>query len=137
MYAFGCQVAQTLLVYLYLMVAVGTAIFDCLNYRQRLYYAPAHAVALDIFAQVADFLTSPNLAQRYVVKCSNDAFYTDLSQLCKSNLILLAKPSPSSFHVTIVLICYFYAAKLRNYCQSWLHFWLISFSICTFLAYRR
>ena len=58
-YALGREVAQTLLIDLNLMVSVRTAIFNCLNYRQTLYHAPAHAVALDILTQVTDLLTCP------------------------------------------------------------------------------
>ena len=102
--------------HLNLVVAIRTAVFDCLNNRQALNYAPSHAVALDVLAQVANLLTSPNLAQRYVVQGGYNTLNSDLSQLCKSNLILLAKPSPCSFHITKNLIYYFFAAKLRNYC---------------------
>ena len=96
--ALGSQVAQALLIYLYLVVAIGTAVLDCLNYWQTFDHAPAHAVTLDVLAQVANLLAGPYLAQRYIVQSGNNTFNSDLSQLCKSNLILLAKPSPCSFH---------------------------------------
>ena len=56
------EVTQTLLIYLYLMVAVRTSVFDGLYDWQRLNDAPAHAITLDILAQVADFLSCPYLA---------------------------------------------------------------------------
>ena len=96
------QVAQTLLIHLNLVVAVRTAILDGLNDWQRLYHAPAHAVALDIRLQIVNLLTCPNLTKGHIVQCGDDTFDTDLSQLCKRNLVLLAKPSPSSFHSLFV-----------------------------------
>lgn len=48
-----------------------------------------------------NFLTSPNLTERHIVKCSYDAFNTYLFQLGKSYLVFLAKPSPCSFHKTL------------------------------------
>ena len=73
-----------------------------LRYRQTLYYAPAHAIALDILSQVTDFLARPYLAEGNVVQCRDDALNTNLSQLCKRYLVFLAKPSPCSFHSNII-----------------------------------
>ncbi len=97
------EVAEALFVDLNLFVAVGTRIFDSLDNRKRLYDAPSHAETLDVFLQFVDFLLSPHLTQGHIVKSGNDALHTNLSELGKSNLILLAKPTPSSFH-----FCFFY-----------------------------
>ena len=77
--AFSREVTQTLLIHLDLMIAIRTTIFDCLYYRETLYYAPTHTIALDIRLQVVNLLTCPYLTERYIVQGCNDAFYTDLS----------------------------------------------------------
>ena len=93
-----CEIAQTLLVNLNLMITIRTTIFDCFYYGQTLYNAPTHTIALNVSLQVVNLLTSPYFTKGYIMQCSNDTFYSDLSQLGKCNLIFLAKPSPSSFH---------------------------------------
>ena len=77
--ALCCQVTQTLLVNLYLVVAVRTAIFDSLYDGQRFYHAPAHAVAFNIFTQVANLLAGPHLTEGDIMQGSNNALYSDLS----------------------------------------------------------
>ena len=77
--AFCREVAQRLFVYFNLLVAVGTAVLDGLHHGQRLDNAPAHAVALNIFAEVANLLACPYFAKRYIVQGSDDTLYTDLS----------------------------------------------------------
>ena len=93
------EVAQRLLVDFNLVVAVGASVFDGLDDRQAFYHAPAQTVAFDVLSQVADFLARPYLAQGYVVQGRDDAFYSNLFQHGKRNLIVLAKPSPCSFHL--------------------------------------
>ena len=100
----GSEVTERLLIYFYLLVAVRTAIFDGLYYWQRLYHTPTHAVALNVFTQVVNLLTCPYLAEGYIVQSGNDALNTNLSQLCKRNLVFLAKPSPCSFHSLLFLM---------------------------------
>ena len=99
----GREVTQTLLVHLYLMVTVRTAVLDGLHHRQTLHHAPAHAITLDIRTQLMDLLARPYLTQRHIVQRRHDTLHTNLSQHGKRNLILLAKPSPCSFH--IILFC--------------------------------
>ena len=96
------EVAQRLLINLYLVVAVRTAILDGLYHRQTLDHAPAHTIRLDVLTQVANLFTSPHFAQGHVVQSGDDALNTNLSQHGKRNLVLLAKPSPCSFHFVIV-----------------------------------
>ena len=98
------EIAQRLLIDLYLCVAVGTAILDGFHHRQRFYHTPAHAVRLNVLSQVTDFLTRPHLTEGHVVQGGNDTLHTNLSQLGKCYLILLAKPSPCSFHSLTVYI---------------------------------
>ena len=81
------------------MVTVGTAVLDGFNHRQALDYAPAHTVTLNIFTQVTDFLTCPYLAQRYIVQSCHNTLNAYLLKHGKCNLILLAKPTPCSFHI--------------------------------------
>ena len=76
--ALGREVAQALLVDLNLVVAVRTAVLDGLYYWQALDDAPAHAVTLDILAQVADLLTGPYFPKGYVVQGGDDALDADL-----------------------------------------------------------
>ena len=97
-YAFLSEVGERFLVHLYLAVAVGTAVFYRLGDGQRFYNAPAHSVRFDILSEVADFLTAPHLAERHVVQGGDDAFDTYLFQHGKCDLVVLAKPSPCSFH---------------------------------------
>ena len=78
MYAFGGKIAQALLVALYLLVAVWASVFNALHHRQALHHAPAHAVAFDIFTQVAYLFAAPYFAQRHVVKCGHDALHAYL-----------------------------------------------------------
>ena len=77
--ALGREVAQRLLIHLDLVVAVRATILDGLYDWQRLDDAPAHAVALDILTQVANFFTGPYLTQRYIMQGRHDALYSDLS----------------------------------------------------------
>ena len=65
--AFCRQVAQRLFVDLNLVVTIGAAILNGLNDRQRLYNTPSHAIALDVFTQVAYLFAGPYLAERNVV----------------------------------------------------------------------
>ena len=78
-YALCREVTQALLIDLNLVVAVGSAVLDGLHHGQAFNHAPAHAVALDILAKVANLLACPDLAKRYVVQGCNDALDTDLS----------------------------------------------------------
>ena len=77
--ALSREVAQALLINLNLVVAVRTAVLDGLHYGQAFNHTPAHTVALDVLAQVANLLACPHLAQRYVVQGGDDALDTDLS----------------------------------------------------------
>ena len=104
MNAFGRQVAQAFLVDFNLVVTVRTAILDGLYDRQALDHTPAHAVRFDIFTQVANLFARPDFTKGYVVQGSDNALDTDLSQHGKGNLVLLAKPSPCSFHNVFVLV---------------------------------
>ena len=52
------------------------------------------------------------------MQCSDDTLDTDLSQLCKRNLVLLAKPSPSSFHSLFVFKLFI---KFRYFVISYFH----------------
>ncbi len=97
-YAFGREVAERLLIHLNLLVAVGAAVLDGLHHGQRLDDAPAHAVRLDVLTQLVYLFAGPYLAEGHVVQCGDDAFDPNLSELCKGYLILLAKPTPCSFH---------------------------------------
>ena len=105
--ALGRQVAQALLVDLNLLVAVRAAILDGLHHGQALDHRPPHAVALDVFAQVANLLAGPHLAQG-----RHYALHANLFQHGKRNLVLLAKPSPCSFHK-----CYF-VLVVRFWCKD-------------------
>ena len=96
------EVAQRLLIHLYLLVAVGTAVLDGLRHGQTLHHAPRHAVALDILLEFVNLLTGPHLTEGNVVQGGDDALYSNLSQLGKGDLILLAKPSPCSFHILLI-----------------------------------
>ena len=96
--ALGREVAEAFLVHLYLLVAVGTAIFNGLHHRQRLHHAPAHAITLDILSQVPDLLTGPYFAQGHVVQGGDNTFNSDLTEHGKRYLVVLAKPSPCPFH---------------------------------------
>ena len=80
------------------MVAVGTAIFDGLHHGQAFHHAPSHSVLLDILPKVADFFACPHFAERYVVQGCHYALHSDLLQHGKGDLVVLAKPSPGSFH---------------------------------------
>ena len=80
------------------MVAVGTAVLDSLHDRQALHDAPAHAIAFDISFQVVYLLTCPHLTERHIVECGDDTLNTDFLEHGKRDLIILAKPSPCSFH---------------------------------------
>ena len=93
------KIAQRLLIHLNLVVAVGTAVLDGLYYGQALYHTPAHAVALDVLTEVTNFLACPYFAEGYVVQSGDDALNANLSQHGKRYLILLAKPTPGSFHI--------------------------------------
>ena len=103
-YAFCCQIAQALLVYLYLLVAVRASVFYCLGDGQRLDYRPSHAVRLDVLPEVMYLLACPHLSQWHIVKCGHDALDTDLLQHGKCYLIVLAKPSPCSFHCVLLFM---------------------------------
>ena len=96
--ALGSEIAHRLLIYLNLMVAVGTAIFDGLHHGQAFHHAPSHSVLLDILPKVADFFACPHFAERYVVQGCHYALHSDLLQHGKGDLVVLAKPSPGSFH---------------------------------------
>ena len=96
--ALGGEVPQRLLVHFDLLVPVGTAVFDGLHDGERLHDAPAHAVALDILAQVADLLPRPHLSQRDVVQGGHDALHADLPQHRQRDLVFLTEPSPGFFH---------------------------------------
>ncbi len=98
-YSFCRKVAQAFLIDLYLMVAVGAAIFYRLQNRQAFNHAPTHAVALDICSQVVDFLARPHFAKGHVVKCGDNSLNANLSEHGKGDRVFLAKPSPCFFHV--------------------------------------
>ena len=100
--AFSREVTQALLIHLNLMVTVRTAILDSLHHRQTLHHAPAHAITLNICFQIVDLLTCPHLTKRYVVQSSHDALHANLFQLGKGDFVLLAKPTPCSFHIVSV-----------------------------------
>ena len=97
--ALGCEVAHRLLIYLNLMVAVGPSILDGLHHGQALHHAPSHSVLFDILSEVANLLAAPHFAERHVVQGGNYALHSDLLQHGKSDFVVLAEPSPSSFHV--------------------------------------
>ena len=101
--AFLTQVAETLLVNLNLMITVRTTIFQGFNNRQRLYHTPFHTIRLNVLLEFMNLLACPNLAQRNIVQCGNNALNTNLLQLCKCNLIFLAKPAPCSFHIYYIM----------------------------------
>jgi hypothetical protein len=65
----------------------------------QIFQAPFHTIRLDVLLEFMNLLACPNLTQRNIVQCGNDALNTYLLQLCKCNLILLAKPAPCSFHI--------------------------------------
>src|SRR5574344_2170011 len=95
---FGGEVAELLLVNLYLLVAVGTSVFDGLYHWEALYHTPTHAVALNVGLQVVDCFPCQHLAKRHLVEGCHDAFHTNLFEHGKCDLVFLAKPSPCSFH---------------------------------------
>ena len=103
--AFGCKVSQALLVYFYLLVAVRTTVLYCFDHWQRFNNGPPHAVTFDVRFQVVYLLPCPNLAERNAVKGCNYALNANLFQYGKSNVVVLAKPSPSSFHSNYQFSC--------------------------------
>ena len=83
------EVSQTFLISLYLLISVGTGIFDALYHRQRLYYTPSHSVTFDVLLQVADLLAGPHLTIRYIVQGCNNAFHTISFNMAKVILSFL------------------------------------------------
>ena len=104
--AFCREVAQALLVVLDELVSVRTGIFDALRNGKTLHDAPSHAVALDIFTQVAYLLPGPYLSVRHVVQGCDDTLYSYFPEHGKRNLVVLAKPSPCFFHFAVCMICF-------------------------------
>ena len=100
--ALFAEVSERLFVDLNLLVTVRPAIFDSLSDGQAFYHAPRHTIAFDILLEFTNLLASPDLAEGNIVQRSHNALHSDLSQLCKRNLVLLAKPSPCSFHKCIL-----------------------------------
>ena len=96
--ALSCQVAQTLAIDADLLVAVRTTIFNCLSDRKRLYYAPSHAVRLDVSLQVVDLLLCPYLSEGHIVQSRDNALDANLPKHVERNGVFTAKPSPCSFH---------------------------------------
>ncbi|KXB48998.1 hypothetical protein HMPREF1870_00227 [Bacteroidales bacterium KA00344] len=96
--AFCGEVAHAFLVDLDLSVTVGTGKLDGLGDGQRLHDAPAKAETLNIAFQVVYFLSRPHLTERNIVQSRNDALYAYLFEHGKRDFVVLAKPSPCSFH---------------------------------------
>ena len=98
MYAFGREIAQTLLIVLDELVAVGSTILDTLRDGQTFHHAPPHVVTLYIATQVVYLLAGPHFTVGNVVQGGDNALYANLIEHGKRYLVFLAKPSPCSFH---------------------------------------
>ena len=77
--ALSGQIAQRLLIHLYLIISVGTTVFNGFYYRQALHNAPSHAVALDILTQLVYLRPCPHFAEWHVMKGCYDALDAYLS----------------------------------------------------------
>ena len=96
MYALKRKILEAFLVVLNQFVTVGSTVFYAFRHRQTFHYRPPHAIAFDVFPEVAYFLARPNFPVRHIMQCSNDAFNSNLTQHLERNLIVFAEPSPYS-----------------------------------------
>ena len=80
MHALESEILQAFLVVFNQLVAVWTGVFDALAHGQAFNHRPAHAIAFDIFTQVADFLACPYFAVWHVVQGGDYTFHSDLFQ---------------------------------------------------------
>ena len=114
-YALFAQVLEAHLVVFYELVAVGSCIFDTFAHGQTFHHAPTHAVAFYVSLEIMNFLACPDFSVWHIVQCRDNALHTDLLEHGKCNFVVLAKPSPSSFHNVCFCNNNYLAAKIYNW----------------------